>query len=82
MIASMEGGIRILMGKVTRDFLSLFRLYPTQCTPNLFRVLGSVDALNDKMGVNLTYHDVYWVYSCQNSKVRDITLKLGFSLLD
>lgn len=42
MIAFIEGGMRIHMGKVTRDFLSLFRLCPTQCAPNLFRVLGSV----------------------------------------
>ena len=26
--------------------------------PNMFRILGSVDALNEKMGVNLTHHDV------------------------
>ena len=57
MIAFVEGRMRILMGKVTRDFLCLFRLCPTQCALNLFRILGSVDALNDKMGVSLTHHD-------------------------
>ena len=41
---------------------------PTQCSPNVFRILGSVDKLNLKMGVNLTHHDVNWVYNCQNSK--------------
>ena len=46
------------MGKVTKDFLITYRLYLTQCSPNLFRILGSVDALNEKMGVNLTHHDV------------------------
>ena len=25
----------------------------------MFRILGSVDTLNKKMGVNLTHHDVY-----------------------
>lgn len=68
MIAFVEGRMRILMGKVTRDFLCLFRLCPTQCALNLFRILGSVDALNDKMGVSLTHHDANWVYSCQDSK--------------
>ena len=29
----------------------------------MFRILGSVDALNEKMGVNLTHHDVNWVYN-------------------
>ena len=31
--------------------------------PNMFRILGSVDALNEKMGVNLTHHDVNWIYN-------------------
>ena len=53
-----EGGMRIPMGKVTKDYLIAHRLSPTQCTPNVFRILDSVDALNEKMGVNLTDHDV------------------------
>ena len=53
-----EGGIRIPMGKVTKDYLIAHRLSPTQCIPNVFRILDSVDALNEKMGVNLTDHDV------------------------
>ena len=50
MIAFIEGGMQIPMGRVTRDFLIAHRLCPTQCSPNLFRILGSVDALNQKMG--------------------------------
>ena len=42
------------MGKVTRDYLITHRICPHQCTPNLFRVLGSVDALNKQMGLGLT----------------------------
>ena len=33
-----------------------------------FRILGSVDMLNHKMEVNLTHHDINWVYNCQNLK--------------
>ena len=76
MIAFIEGGIRILMGKVTREFLSLYRLCPNQCGLNMFRVLGSVDAINDKKGVNLTHHDVNWVYSCHNNKEAGYYLKI------
>lgn len=54
------------MGKVTRDFLIFYRLCPTQFSPNLFRVLGSVDILSREMGVNLSHHNVNWVYSCEN----------------
>ena len=75
MIAFIERGIRILMGKVTKDFLCLFRLYPTQCAPNIFRILGSVDALNDKMGVSLTLYDINWIYSFQNNKEMRYYLK-------
>ena len=50
MIAFIEGGMKIPMGRVTRDFLIAYRLCLTQCSPNLFRILGSVDTLNEKMG--------------------------------
>ena len=29
----------------------------------MFRILGSVDALNERINVNLTHHDVNWVYN-------------------
>ena len=75
MIAFIEGGMRITMGRVTRDFLISHRLCSTQCSPNLFRVLVSVNALNQKMGVNLTHHDVIWVYNCQYLKDKRYYLK-------
>ena len=68
MIAFIEGGMKILMGRVTRDFLINFRLCPTQCSPNLFRVLSNEDMLNQKMGNNLTCFDINWVYNCQKGK--------------
>ena len=58
MIAFIEGGMRIPMGRVTRDFLNLFRLCPTQCVPNMFRILDSVDTLNEKLGIDLTHHNI------------------------
>ena len=29
----------------------------------MFRILGCVDALNERMGLNLTHHDINWVYN-------------------
>ena len=52
------------MGSVTRDYLIAYRLCPHQCAPNLFRILSSVDALNEQMGLNLTWHDIVWMYEC------------------
>ena len=63
MIAFIEGGMRILMGIVTRDYLRAHRLALTQCAPNMFRILGCVDALNKRMGLNLTHHDINWIYN-------------------
>ena len=53
-----QGGMTILMGTITRNFLRFFRLSPTQCAPNMFRVLGSIEVLNERMNLNLTHHDV------------------------
>ena len=75
MIAFIEGGMRIAMGRVTRDYLIAHRLSPTQCTPNMFRILGSVDALNEKMGLNLTHHDVNWIYNLHLLKRQGYYLK-------
>ena len=46
MITFIKGGMEIPMGRVTRDFLINFRLSPTQCSPNLFKVLSSIDMIN------------------------------------
>ena len=64
MITFIEGGMTLLMGRVTLDYLINHRLTPHQCTPNLFRVLGSVDAFNEQIGLGLTWHDVVHMYKC------------------
>ena len=64
MITFIEEGMRLPMGMVTRDYLLAHRIYPHQCTPNLFRILGSVDALNEQMGLGLTWYAVVWMYEC------------------
>ena len=64
MIAFIEGGMTFPTVRVTRDYLIAYRLCPHQRAPNLFRILRSVDALNEHMGLNLTWHDVVWMYEC------------------
>ena len=63
MIAFIEGGMTIPMGPITRNYLRFFKLSPTQYALNMFRVLGSIEALNEIMNLNLTHHDVNWVYN-------------------
>ena len=75
MIAFIEGGMRIPMGTVTKDYLRAHRLAPTQCAINIFRILGSVDALNKQMGLGLIHHDVNWIYNLHHLKGQGYYLK-------
>ena len=74
-IAFLEGGMRLPMRPVVRDYLRHFRLAPIQCAVNIFRILGSVDALNEQMGLRLTYHDVNWCYNLQYLKGKTYYMK-------
>ena len=62
MIAFIEGGMTIPMGRITRDYLRAHRLFPQQCVPNFFRVLGAIDALDRHLGLELTWYDVAHLY--------------------
>ena len=75
-IAFLEGGMRIPMGLVMRDYLKHFRLAPIQCADNVFRILGCVDALNEKMGLRLTHHDINWCYNLQYLKGKTYYMKV------
>ena len=58
MIAFIGREMTIPMSTLTRNYLRYFRLSPTQCAPNMFRVLGCIEALNERMNLNLTHHDI------------------------
>ena len=63
-----------LIGPVTKDYLRHFRLAPTQCAVNVFRILDYVDALNENMGLRLT-HNVNWCYNLQHLKCKSYYMK-------
>ena len=58
MIAFIEGGMTLPMGRITRDYLIAHRLCFHQCAPNMFRILDCIDALNKHLQLGLTWHDV------------------------
>ena len=66
MIAFIEGGMTLLMDRITRNYLHNHGLCPHQCAPNMFRVLGYVDALNENLQLRLTWHDVVHLYECHS----------------
>ena len=47
MIAFTEGEMTLSISRMTWDYLINHRLCPHQCASNLFRVLETVDALNE-----------------------------------
>ena len=66
MIAFIESGMTLPMGRIIRDYLINHRLCPHQCAPNMFRVLGCVNALNEHLQLGLTWHDVVHLYKCHS----------------
>ena len=64
MIAFIQGGMTLPMCRITRDYLFHHRLTPHQYASNMFRVLGYIDVLNERMGLSLTWHYVVHMYEC------------------
>ena len=68
MITFIEGGMTLPMSRITWDYLINHRICPHQCASNLFRVLGSVDALNKHLRLGLTWYDIVHMYECHSLK--------------
>ena len=75
MIVFIEGGMTLSMGRIIWDYIINHRICPHQCAPNLFRVLGSVDALNEHLRLGLTWHDIVHMYECHSLKNTGYYLK-------
>ena len=74
-IAFIEGGMTLPMGRITQDNLINHRLCPQQCAPNMFGILGYVDALNEHLKLGLTWHDVVHMYECHSQADEGFYLK-------
>ena len=75
MIAFIEGGMTFPIGRITRDYLINHRLCPYQCTPNMFRVIGYIDDLNEHLQLELTWHNIVHLYECHSQADRGFYLK-------
>jgi hypothetical protein len=73
-VAIVEDGIRIPMHPFLIQFLIHFRLSPLQCVPNVFRIVMGTAVLIDKLGLNLTVHDITYVYRLQVIGKKQYTL--------
>ena len=81
MIAFIEGGMTLPMGPITVGYLRNHRLCLEQCAPNLFRILGAIEALNRHLGLGLTWHDVVHMYECHSQKGAGYYLKSRFDVV-
>ena len=75
MIAFIEGGMTLPMGRITRDYLITHRLCPHQCTPNMFRILGCVDTFNKHLRLGLIWNDVVHMYEFHSQANEGFYLK-------
>ena len=80
-IAFIKGGMTLLMGRITWDYLLNHRLWPHQCAPNMFRILGCVDALNKHLQLGLTWHDMVHLYECHSQADEGFYLKFRSSIV-
>ena len=62
MIAFIEGGMTIPMGRIIRDYLCAHRLCPQQCAPNFFRILEAINALDRHLELGLTWYVIVHLY--------------------
>ena len=76
LVAFVEGGVRIPMSKLLTYFLWHFKVCLNQCTSNVFRVVSNIDVLNRTLNLNLTEHDINYIYSYQDSKTSRFYIKI------
>ena len=81
MIAFIEGGMTLPMDRITKDYLLNHRLTLHQCAPNLFRVLGCINVLNEQLGLGLTWHDVVHMYECRQLSSVGYYLRSQFEVI-
>ena len=67
LVTFIKGGVRVLMSRLLTNFLRHFRICLNQCSLNIFRLLSSVVEHNKMLNLDLTEHDINWVYNCQDS---------------
>ena len=56
------------------QFLTHFRLSPLQYVPNVFRIIMGMVVLMERLGLNLTVHNITYVYKLQSTGKNQYTL--------
>ena len=80
-ITFIQGGMTLPMGRITQDYLINHRLCPHQCAPNMFRILGCVNTLNEHLRLGLTWYDVVYMFECHLQANEGFYLKSRSSIV-
>ena len=67
LMSILEGGVRFLVDPFLLRTLNFYGLSPDQCLPNFYRVVNYVRHLNRLYDLNLTHHDINFLYAIQGS---------------
>ena len=89
LMAILEGGVRFPMDPLILGTLRFYGLCPEQLPPNFYRVVSCVSVLNRLFSLQLSSHDINFMYSlCGNInsgyyiKTRDMRVRLISCLPD
>ena len=63
LMSILEGGVRFPIDPLLPRTFSFYGLSPDQCLPNFYRVVNCVGNLNQLYGLNLTHHDINFLYA-------------------
>ena len=67
LMSILEGGVRFPVDPLLLRTLSFYGLNPDQCLPNFYRVVNYVGRLNQLYDLNLTHHDINFLYAIHGS---------------
>ena len=85
----LEGGVRFPVDPILLKTLSFYGLNLDQCLPNFYKVANCVGHLNRLYGLNLTHHDINFLYAIRGSlrngyylQIQNTMVRLISCLLD
>ena len=74
LMSILEGGVRFLVEPLLLRTLGFYGPSPDQCLPNFYKVVSCVGRLNQLYDLNVTHHDINFLYAIRGS------LKNGYYL--
>ena len=81
LMSVLEGVVRFLVDPLLLRTLSFYELSPNQCLPNFYRVVNCLGHLNQLYGLNLTHHDINFLYAIRGSLRNGYYLQIQITMV-